>query len=307
MKEMNGVKIIGVDHGYGNIKTASCCFKTAITAYDTEPLFTGDMLTYEGKYYLIGEGHKEFLPDKAEDADYYLLTLVAIAKELSRVKLTEAHICIAAGLPLTWTSAQKETFKRYLMQKREVQFTYKKVPYRIYVEDARIYPQGYAAIAEFATAMKGVNMVADIGNGTMNVLYMIQGKPQSGKMYTEKFGTYQCTLAVREGFMRQTQRELNDAIIEQVLRTGTADICEEDLTIIRSIAQVYVQDIFRRLREHGYDEGTMNLYLTGGGACLVRNFYPCKEKRIRFVEDICAAAKGYEYLAYAQISAGGQV
>ena len=83
MKKFNDVIIIGVDHGYGNIKTANYCFRTGITAYDSEPLFTKDMLVYGGKFYLIGEGHKEFLPDKIKDEDYYALTLVAIAKELS--------------------------------------------------------------------------------------------------------------------------------------------------------------------------------------------------------------------------------
>ena len=29
--------VIGIDHGYGNIKTASSCFRTSVTAYDTEP------------------------------------------------------------------------------------------------------------------------------------------------------------------------------------------------------------------------------------------------------------------------------
>ena len=46
MKRLNNQLIIGVDHGYGNIKTANHCFKTGILGYDSEPLFTGDMLTY---------------------------------------------------------------------------------------------------------------------------------------------------------------------------------------------------------------------------------------------------------------------
>ena len=46
MKRLNDQMIIGVDHGYGNIKTANHCFKTGILGYDSEPLFTGDMLTY---------------------------------------------------------------------------------------------------------------------------------------------------------------------------------------------------------------------------------------------------------------------
>ena len=65
--------------------------------------------------------------------------------------------------------------------------------------------------------------------------------------------------------MQKTQREINDAIIEEVLCTGTASIPAADIKIIRMIAKEYVDGIFRRLREHGYDEGTMMLYITGGG------------------------------------------
>ena len=111
MKTIHNTKIIGIDHGYGNMKTANCCFPTGVTAYEHEPLFTADMLVYGGRYYLIGEGHKEFAPDKIKDEDYYVLTLAAIANELKAENLTEAHIVIAAGLPLTWTSGQKADFK----------------------------------------------------------------------------------------------------------------------------------------------------------------------------------------------------
>ena len=171
----------------------------------------------------------------------------------------------------------------------------------------RIYPQGYAAIASFATTLKGVNLIADIGNGTMNVLYMINGKPQQDKMFTEKFGTYQCTLAVREAFMQKAQREINDAIIDEVLITGTANIAPADLKIIKGVAAEYVRNIFRRLREHGYDDSTVMLYITGGGGCLVKNFSKFNAERVKFIDDICAAAKGYEYLAEAQLKAEGKV
>lgn len=299
--------VIGIDHGYGNMKTSNFCFPTGVIAYDSEPLFTADMLTYDGKYYLIGEGHKEFAPDKIKDEDYYVLTLAAIAKELKAANVTEAHIVIAAGLPLTWTSGQKAEFKAYVSKNTEVEFKYKKNAYHIYIDDVRIYPQGYAAIASFATTLKGVNLIADIGNGTMNTLYMVNGKPQQGKMFTEKFGTYQCTLGIREAFMQKNQREINDAIIDEILITGRANIATPDLKIIKNIAAEYVRNIFRRLREHGYDENTMTLYITGGGGCLVKNFSKVNPNRVKFVEDICAAAKGYEYLAETQIKAEGKI
>ncbi len=304
MKTIQDTKIIGIDHGYGNMKTANHCFPTGIRGYDTEPLFTADMLVYGGRYYLIGEGHKEFVPEKIKDEDYYLLSLVAIAKELKTEGLTQANVHIAAGLPLTWTKGQKKAFADYLSKHEEVTYIYRKTEYCIRITGVSIYPQGYAAIAPFATKLEGVNLVADIGNGTMNVLYMVDGKPLSGKMFTEKFGTYQCTMAVREAFMQKCQRELLDFTIEQILRTGTADIPSADLKLIKAVASEYVQDIFRRLREHDYDENTMKLIITGGGGCLVKNFRKCNPNRVTFVEDICAAAKGYEYLAEKQLLAG---
>ena len=142
MKSFIDKIIIGIDHGYGNIKTANHCFPTGISAHNSEPLFTKDMLIYNGKYYLIGEGHKEFLPEKQNDEDYYILTLAAITTELSDSNLTKADVIIAAGLPLTWTSGQKADFAAYLSKNKEVEFAFRNVDYHIRISDVKIYPQG---------------------------------------------------------------------------------------------------------------------------------------------------------------------
>lgn len=303
MITFNETKIIGVDHGYGNMKTANFCFPTGLMAYDAEPVFTRDMLVWNGKYYLIGEGRKEFLPSKVKDDDYYALTLVSIAMELEKEKLTTADVYLAAGLPLTWTGAQKAEFRDYLTRYEEVDFTWQKVDYHIRIKGASIYPQGYAAIAPLKKP-EGMYLVADIGNGTMNILFMIGDKPMSGKMFTEKCGVYQCVLAIREAFMQKTQREITDFAIEEVLKNGTADIPSADLKIVKAVAAEYVQDLFRRLREHGYDENTMKLIVAGGGGCLVENFGKVNPDRVLILDDISAAAKGYEYMAEKQMKAG---
>ena len=111
MKKFNEMVVIGIDHGYGNMKTANCCFPTGIMKSDTEPTFVGDLLIWNDKYYSIGVGHKEFTADKFNDEDYYVLTLAAIARELRRERITEASVFIAAGLPLTCVSEQKAEFK----------------------------------------------------------------------------------------------------------------------------------------------------------------------------------------------------
>ena len=304
MKSFGTTKIIGVDHGYGNMKTANHCFPTGIDAYDSEPLFTRDMLVCDGRYYLIGEGHKEFVGEKSQDEDFYLLTLAAVAMELHDAGLMEADVHIAAGLPLNWVSGQKEQFKAYLLKNKEVHFVFKKVEYHVRIVGADVFPQGFSAVADRLGSFKGVTLLADIGNGTMNLLYLRNGKPDSLAMFTEKFGTQQCVQAIRAAMMDRFQTVIDDFTIQEVLQTGTADIQKDYLTLIRSVAEQYVAQIFQRLREHEYNPALMQLYVVGGGGCLIRNFGKYDRRRVTILDDICATAKGYEYLAERYLKKG---
>ena len=286
--------IIGIDHGYGNCKTRNFCFKSGVAAYDKEPTFKENMLVYSGKYYLVGEEHKEFLSDKMADNDYYILTLAAIAKEFNVRHITSAKVHIAAGLPLTWVSEQKAEFKNYLLQNSEVEFTFRNTEYRIKIVGAEIYPQGFAAIVNNLNDFTGVNMLCDIGNGTMNIMFVNDKKPNPANCYTEKFGTHKCMLEVQENLMRVHHTEPPEEMITRVLRFGTADIDDNYLKTIINTARDYVKEIFIRLRKHGYDPKLMKLYVVGGGGCLIRNFADYDKSRVTINDDICATAKGYE-------------
>ena len=307
MKKINNLSIIGIDHGYGNMKTANCCFSTGVTVSDNEPTFASDLLIWNDRYYSIGEGHKEFTADKFRDEDYYVLTLAAIAKELRRERITEASVFIAAGLPLTWVSSQKSEFKEYLLQNEEVYFTFRGTEYHIRIVGAEIYPQGFAAVAECLGEFRGVNLLCDIGNGTMNLLKIVNKKPDAQQMFTEKYGTHQCALLIREQMMKIHHATLDNAAITEILRHGTAEMDGQYLETVFKTAREYTAGIFRRLREHEYDPKIMKLFVVGGGGCLIRNFGQCDRNRRNFGqcdrnrvfinEDICATAKGYEYMA----------
>ena len=301
MIQHNDILIIGLDHGYGNMKTANHCFPTGIIPEEDASSFAQNILEYSGKSYLIGEGHKDFIPDKVKDDDFYHLSLAGIAEELDTFGLSEGKIHIAAGLPLTWTGAQKDAFAAYLTKNTDVTFTYRKKQYTIKIAGVSIFPQGYAAVAPYITKLKGVQMLVDIGNGTMNVMILVNGKPQFNKMFTEKFGTHQCVLSIKEAFSRKTQRELNDAFIDEMLRTGSAELDEDDLAIVKAAVRDYVSQIYGKLHEYGYDEKTMRLQVVGGGGCLLEHFGHLRDGWDFVMKDICAAAKGYEYLAEVQL------
>ena len=307
MKDYQGMKIIGIDNGYGNIKTANCCFPAGLTAHDAEPVFKDELLIYGGRYYLIGTGHKEFAADKTGDDDYYVLTLAAIARELNAYGLTAARVRLAVGLPLTWVSQQREDFKAYLLRSREVSFTFRGKTYQAEIAGADVFPQGFAAVASQIRDFQGVNMLCDIGNGTMNIMFINDRKPAADRMFTEKYGTHQCMLAVRENVMRTHHATVDDSIINRVLRFGTADIQEDYLTTIRETAAGYVREIFRILREREYNPALMRLHVLGGGSCLIRNFGEYDADRVTIYDDICATAKGYEYLCEMALRKGGGV
>ena len=98
------IMVIGIDHGYGNMKTATRCFPSGVAIVNKEPIFQNNLLVYNGMYYQIGEEHKEFCAEKTQDEDYYVLTLAAIARELDGKGMNRATVHIAAGLSLTWVA-----------------------------------------------------------------------------------------------------------------------------------------------------------------------------------------------------------
>ena len=297
MRELNNVKVIGTDHGFGNMKVASACFRSGVTLCEKEPAFKENLLVYEGRYYLIGESHKEFTPDKMRDEDYYILTLAAIAEELHANGLTGGLVYIAAGLPLTWVSEQKDRFRAYLTQNYNVSFTFRGIEYHVTITGASVFPQGFAAVADKLREFRGANLLCDIGNGTMNMMFICNGKPDPARCWTEKYGVHQCVLAVREAVLRKFGTALDESIIEDVLRNGTADLSQRYLDLVQQTAREYVGGIMRRLREHEYDPETVRLYIVGGGGCLVRHFGEYDDQRVTIDPDICATAKGYEAMA----------
>ena len=141
-------------------------------------------------------------------------------------------------------------------------------------------------------------MLADIGNGTMNIMYIVDKKPQESRCWTEKLGVNQCMIKARNAVMDRYAVNIDESLVERILRFGTADISEKFIAIIRSVAGEYVETIFSALRKYEYDSDLVRLHIVGGGACLVENFGKYNPDRVEINGDICATAKGYEYLAY---------
>ena len=310
MRKYNDYYIIGVDAGYGNMKTARTIYPTGLVAMDTKPFFDGNILKYNDTWYRIGEGHKAFNPDKTADEDFYILTLASIASELRLERIEEAKVHLALGLPTTWTGRQREEYRRYMMRNPDVQFTFNDVQYNIHLIDCSVFPQGYAALVPLMDNDKKYNsfrqfagtvMMADIGNGTMNIMRLVDGRPNDQHCWTEVLGVNQCVMTVRKQMTDKYGIDMPESVIEQFLRTGTANISRELLDNLTVIVCGYVTGLFDALRVHGYDARLMKLFVMGGGGCLMKHFGKYDPDAVVFVDDLHASAKGYEYMAQAMI------
>lgn len=303
---INGKILIGIDHGYGNMKTRHTVFKSGVKCYSTEPAIASNVLVYGGKYYVIGESHKVFIASKNEDEDYYILTLAAIAKELSFRGLHSGDVVLAVGLPLNWLSNQKQDFTDYLMRNKEVEFEFCKETYHIRICDVKVYPQGYAGIVASLPDYKGVHMLADIGNGTMNTLVITNGRPISDRMYTDKLGVHQCVKRIYNAVQAECGKLPDESLIEEFLRHGRADVSNRISSVMQMEAEKYTEEIFEKLSEYEYDPEMVKLHIIGGGGCLIRNFGIYDANSVEINTDICATAKGYEslYMTQARVRKG---
>lgn len=305
MKQYGNTMVIGIDHGYGNIKTANTVTPTGLVSYDTRPAFDGNLLEFGGMFYRVGEGHKAFAADKTADNDFYIMTLSAIAKELEIAGITVANVHIAAGLPLTWVKQQREKFRRYMLQNESVCFTYNGTEYKINITGCSVFPQGYTAVIDRLSEMDGVNMVADIGNGTINIMQIIDRKPIESKCHTEKLGAEQCMIYAKNAIMDEFQTKITDASVTEIMVNGTAPIGEKYRDCIIKKCREYYTEIIDALQRYEYDPDLMRLYVVGGGACIIKNFGDYDASRVFVVDDICATAKGYEQLAHALFKKNG--
>lgn len=57
-----------------------------------------------------------------------------------------------------------------------------------------------------------------------------------------------------------------------------------------------MEGIYQKLIAHGYNLNTTKITFVGGGAAVMKMFGKRKQSNIKYIEDIMANAKGFEFL-----------
>lgn len=295
---MTDYEVIGIDHGYKNIRTAHCIFPTAISEIETVPDDKEGILEYNGKVYTI-DGKKVLsvaVHDKSTSEEFYLLTLVALAKELSYRHRRKVNVYIGAGLPVRWFDAQQESFRSMLMQHRQLHFTFEGTAYDVTILDAKIFKQGAAAYI-FAAGDNSNCLIIDIGGETIDIIPVEDRKFTKSECKISTNATIWLIKMIQEKveselYERIEEREIIKAIIEGPLHPE-----DEYLKIFyKCLTDYCTEQVYNMLREYKYNLSRTRLLFVGGGAAVIKNYGSPERYNATCLMDINANAKGYEAL-----------
>lgn len=132
---------VGIDHGNHLMKSANHVFENGVERLATKPTFSGNTLIHEGVFYKIGEKRNSVKDSKLADDDYYLLTLVALAKECQSGAIPNgARVVLGVGLPLKRFATTRKAFVRYLKREQIVKFNYEDAQYNFTIENVLVFP-----------------------------------------------------------------------------------------------------------------------------------------------------------------------
>ena len=266
---------IGIDHGYYAIKTRHFSFPAGISEYSYEPYTLQDTLEYGGKYFVCGSSRQPILRSKMENDSYYLLTLAAIAKEIKqRGGATECSVNLAAGLPLAGFGREKKAFREYLLRSSQpVRFRFEGVPYGIVIEDVKLFPQGYSAVAVHPELIQNDPSVLlmDIGGWTVDLMRLDNGVPNASTCRSLELGMIRCIDETKEQVRRDAGLSVTDAQIERVLAGKTCSLDQDVQKMIQKQGRLYTERLISAAMESGFDLKAIPVVMLGGGAAVVKS------------------------------------
>lgn len=295
--------IIGIDHGYYAMKTSHVCFPTGLVGYDNEPYTMQNVLQYQGKYFVCGTGRQSLIKNKTINDNYYLLTMAAIARELKYRKASvKERIVLAGGLPLAGFGREKRKFREYLFRNDQpIRFRYENISYEILIEDVRLFPQGYSALAlhpDYLSNEPSVLLI-DIGGWTVELMRLDNTVPNATTCRSLELGVIRCIDEIMEQVRRNTGLSVTDIQIERVLNGQPCSMNLAAKEIILQHGRSYAERILSAVTEAGFDMRAVPSVIMGGGASILKRHVRPQDGLCQqiYLEDVHANAAGYERLA----------
>ena len=294
----NGQYIIGFDDGYQLGKTANFIFDNGVHRLGAvEPTLKENSLFYDGEFFKVGEGRSAITEDKISDDSARLRTMAGIAMELRNAGLHKAKIVLAVGLPFSNYGRDKLKLIDYYNQKNTLEFSYEGEDYSVSVIKVIVCPQCYSAIASRLGNMKDDYLIVDIGSKTTDVVYVRNGLPIESKSITIEKAMVKWIKEIQRDMKIQTGKDIPEHEIMKVMLKEGSNLPSVYMELIHGMMREKIHSLELELAERGYNLEYINIIYVGGGALMARDHAGKYRSHTAYDCDLCANAKGYEFLA----------
>lgn len=290
--------IIGFDDGYQLGKTANFMFDNGVHMLGSiEPTLKENSLFYDGDFFKVGEGRAAITDDKISDDTARLRTMAGIAMEFRQEGLHKAKIVLAVGLPFSSFGRDKLKLVDYYSRQNVLDFSYEGEDYYVTIAKVIVCPQCYSAIASRLGNMKSDYLVVDIGSKTTDVVYVQNGFPVESRSITIEKAMVKWIKEIQRDMKVQTGKDIPEHEVMKVLLKEESNLPTVYTELIYGSMREKIHSLELELAERGYDMDYINIIYVGGGALMARNYAGKYRSHTAYDCDLCANAKGYEFLA----------
>jgi len=298
IKLENGSYIIGFDDGYQLGKTSNFVFDNGVHRLGSvEPTLKENSLFYDGEYFKVGEGRAALTEDKISDDTAMLRTMAAVAMELRKAGIRKAEIVLAVGLPFSNYGRDKLKLIDYYNRKNRLDFSYEDEDYSVDIAKVIVCPQCYSAIASRLGNMKGDYLIVDIGSKTTDVVYVQSGLPVESKSITIEKAMVKWIKEIQREMKVQTGKDIPEHEVMKIALKEDSNLPAAYAELIRGMLREKIHSLELELAERGYSLDYINIIYVGGGALMARDYAGKYRGYTAYDCDLCANAKGYEFLA----------
>lgn len=299
--------IIAIDHGNSSIKSVHFSFPSALERHANKPPMASDILEYDGAFWTTSGQRIAYMMDKTKDERFFILTLIAIAKEMLHCGCMpqSVDIDLACGLPPEHFSLMRERFTKYL-KRGEVLFAYNDMPVVINIKNVFVYPQAYAAVVPQSSRLREEPriFIVDIGGYTIDILLLKNGVPDLHYCRSFENGIITMTNSIIGKIGAQHAIKLaEDQITAAIQGDQKLVLPEAVIKDINAYAKNHSDSVIDGLRENMVELKANPAIFIGGGSILFKPFIEISPMIVKadFVPDEKANAIGYSMLAAHQL------
>lgn len=177
-------------------------------------------------------------------------------------------------------------------------FFYEGERYEIQIEDVKLFPQGYSALALYPEYLKDEPSVllVDIGGWTVDLMRLDNAVPNAATCRSLELGVIRCMDEIREQVRRNTGLSVTETQIERVLHGKPSSMPAEVVSLIERQGRLYIEKILSAITEAGFDLRAVPSVFMGGGAAIFKHRVSEQDRLCRpiYLTDVHANAAGYE-------------